>query len=251
MKFIIVAGVLSGLLLSGPCLAQSDRSNEVQQLQAGIESISRVQRVNAAKIISRSGLQDQVLYQKISEILKKGYTRKYEKDLSDEMSWMCKALAASGDLQHKDLLNEIAQKAPSTKLQRYARQSSELIEQYAERSKVLNSADSWDDQLSGEENRLVNMLKSNDVTLKRDAAKIIVRNFKTDEKVFGAVASALKELSEKAKSDSVSIDTMAWLCKALAASGNNKYLEDLESVRAKTQSVKLQTYTAKAIKALK
>ena len=250
MKRIIVWGVLIGML-SSPCWAQPDRSDEIMQLLAGIESVSQVQRVNAAKIISRSGLKDQELYQKVAEILRAGYAREHETDHTDEMAWMCKALAASGDLQYRALLEEVTQKSPSIKLQRYAKQSSEMIEQYAQRSKVLNTTDGWDDQLSAEENRLVNMLSSDDVALRRDAAKVIVRNAKTDEKVFVAVASTLKKMSEEFRSDSLSVDVMAWLCKALAASGDSRYLEDLEFVRNNTQNVKLRTYAEKAIKSIK
>lgn len=250
MGKIVVWGVLICLLTS-PCWAQSDRSDDVTQLLAGIESASQVQRVNAAKVISRSGLQDQKLYQKVAEILRAGYTQEYEKDHADEMAWMCKALAASGDLQYRVLLDEVGQKSPSVKLQRYAKQSSEMIEQYAQRSKVLNATDSWDDQLSAEENRLINMLTSEDVKLRRDAAKIIVRNVKTDEKVFVSASLTLKNMSEEVRSDSLSIDTMAWLCKALAASGDSSYLENLEFVHDKTQSLKLRKYAAKAIEVLK
>jgi len=102
MKRIIVWGVLIGML-SSPCWAQPDRSDEIMQLLAGIESVSQVQRVNAAKIISRSGLKDQELYQKVAEILRAGYAREHETDHTDEMAWMCKALAASGDLQYRAL----------------------------------------------------------------------------------------------------------------------------------------------------
>lgn len=250
MKRIIALGVLFGLLLSGTCFAQPDRSAEVQKLLAEIESSSQTQRINAAKVISRSGLRDQGLYQKIAEILSAGYGQDYGTDHIDEMAWLCKALAASGDLQYRTLLDEVAQNSPSVKLQKYARQSSELIEQYAQRSQVLNATDSWDEQLSAEDNRLVNMLNSTDVALKRDAAKIIVRTVTNDKKVFAAVASTLKAMVDESSYDSLSVDTMAWLCKALAASGDARYLEALEFVRNNTSNSKLWTHAGKAIKAL-
>lgn len=251
MTRIVMLGVVLCLLLPSYGFAQLDRSEEVSKYMAGLESASRVQRVNSAKLISRSGLQDRILYLKIADLLKAGYLREYEKDHTDEMSWLCKALAASGDPQYRELLGEIAAKSPSMKLQRYAKQSSELIDQNAQRSRILNATEAWDAELSTEENRLVSMLKSADIGLRRDAAKIIIRNLDSDEKVFAAAASALSDMSNKSHPDSSYVDTMSWLCKCLAASGDGQYIGVLEQVHGNTQSLKLRTYASKAIKVLK
>lgn len=251
MKSVVVLGVLLSLLLPGYGYAQNDRSEEINILMAGLESASRVQRVDSAKTISRSGIQSQALYQKVSDLLKAGYAREYEKENADEMSWMCKALAASGDPQYRELLDEVAEKSPSIKVKRYAKESSRLIDTYAQRSQILNATEDWDGDLSAEENRIINMLKSDDVGLRRDAAKVLVRNPENDEKVFAAAAFALSSMSKEIPSDSLSIDTMSWLCKALAASGDEKYVETLEQVRDNTQSHKLKSYATKALKVFK
>lgn len=251
MKRIGVLLAVIYLLLSGSVFAQPGRSEEARKLIAGLESASQTQRINTAKVISRSGLTDQALYRKIADLLKAGYSRQYEKDHADEMSWLCKALAASGDLQYRELLDEVATKSPSLKLQRYARQSSELIDQYAQRSQILNATDAWDAELSAEENRLVSMLKSEDIGLRKDAAKTMVRALGTSEKVFAAAASALSGMSNAPLSAKSDVDTMAWLCKALAASGSDEYIELLEQVQDNTPNQKLRSYADKAINALK
>jgi hypothetical protein len=74
---------------------------------AGIESTSWVRRVEAAKIIARSGLQDLLLYQKIAGLLVAGYTLEDEKNHTDEMAWMCKALAASGDPAYREAFMQV------------------------------------------------------------------------------------------------------------------------------------------------
>lgn len=271
---IVVLVIFLGLLLPGYGFAQLDRSEEVSQLMAGLKSTSQVQRVNSAKVITRSGLQDQALYQKVADLLKTGYSQEYEKEHADEMSWLCKALAASGDSKYRELLDEVAANAPSVKVKRYAKESSELIDTYAQRIQVLNATDDWDDELNSEENRLVSMLRSDDVSLKRDASKIIVRNPNKDEKVFAAAAAALSDMSKDFYSDNRSvdvvdiynqhsfdttkgphlsrlqIDTMAWICKALAVSGDKRYIDLLEHVHDNTQSQKLSSYASKALKAL-
>jgi len=246
MKRIIMWGIVCSLLLATP---ETGRSTEIVQLQAGIESSLRAQRVNAAKIISRSGLQAPEIYAKIASLLKEGYPLPYEKDRTDEMAWLCKALAASGDTQYRQLLSEIASQAPSDKLRRYAKQSIELFEQYTRRKEILNTTENWDSSLSSEDNRLLNMMQSTDLKLRRDAAKTISRNG-VDSKVFAVVAKTLKTMAESFKSDSLSVDTMAWLCKALAASGDKSYVDEIEFVYNNTQSTKLRKYAKEAIKSL-
>ncbi len=250
MKRIVVVGMFLSLLLSGFSFAQSDRRDEIQQLLTSLESTSQLQRVKAAKIISRGGLNDESLYLKIAEIIKAGYLQMPEKALTDEVSWMCKALAASGDMKHKELLDTVAADAKSMKVQRYAKQSSELFDRYVQRNQILNSAENWDDELSAEENRLLNMLRSDDVVFKRDAAKIIVRKLQVDPKVYTAVSATLTQMTENFDNEHVYVDTIAWLCQALAASGDSQYLATLENLRETVSNTKVRTFAKKGIKAL-
>jgi len=188
------------------------------------------------------------LYQKVAALLEAGYAEEFEKNHTDEMSWMCKALAASGDPQYKGLLSEVANNAPSSKLQRYARQSLDLFEQYVKRNQILNAKANWDDQLSAEENRLVSMLRSDDIGLKRDAAKSIVRSFGMNAKVFDAAATAVTEMAKAGTSGNLNGDTIAWLCKALGASGHSKYVDVLNQVLASIpeENIKLRSYAIEA-----
>jgi hypothetical protein len=218
MRTFIVLGIMVSLFFSGYSFSQIDSSGEVEKLVVGLESASRIQRVNAAKVISRSSFQDTKLYKKIAVIIENGYMLPYEKDRADEIAWMCKALAASGNTSYRELLNTVAQNSPSIKIKRYARTSSESIEYYSERSKILNKSNNFDEDLTSEENRLLNMLRSDDLTLKRDAAKIITRNMDKNDKVFIVVAETLKSMAETYQRSSLSVDTMSWLCKALSSS---------------------------------
>jgi len=249
MKSWIVLLGITFCLFSVTGFAQTNRSSEVEALMAGLDSPSISKRINASKVISRSGLTDQALYTKVATLLREGYAAKTDADHIDEMAWLCKALAASGDSQYRPLFEEIAANTPSSKLERYAKQSHTLIEEYAQRSRILNETKTWDESLSTEDNRLINMLNSDNVALKRDAAKMIVRNIKTDEKVFAAAAAALNAMAVESHPDSTSVDTMAWLCKSLAASGNSKYVVTLQKIHDDTSSSKLKMHASKALKA--
>ncbi len=247
-NWIIVLGTLFCLLLAGTGFTQTNRSSEIEALMIGLDSPSSAKRINASKIISRSGLANQELYTKVASLLSEGYATKTDADHIDEMAWLCKALAASGDSQYRPLFEEISANTSSSKLERYAKQSHALIEEYAQRSQILNETKTWDENLSAVDNRLINMLNSDKAALKRDAAKMIIRSIKTDEKVFAAAAEALNTMAAEDHPDSTSVDTMAWLCKSLAASGNSKYIETLQKIHDSTSSSKLKMHASKALK---
>jgi len=220
------------LTLAGVVQAQVDRSGEAAALMKGLESTSRSARIDAAKRITQAGLTDGALYDKVAALLQAGYGEAVEANAVDEMAWLCKALAASGDTRHQPLLEEIATQAPNVKLQKYARQSIDSFAEYQERIRVLNATSGWNAALTAEENRLVGMLGSESPELKRDAAKTIVRDSPVAEAVYDAAASALTGMLATGTLDNLSVDTLAWLCKALGASGNSKYAPALEQVAA-------------------
>ena len=220
------------LTLAGVVQAQVDRSGEAAALMKGLESTSRSARIDAAKQITQAGLTDGALYDRVAALLQAGYVEAVEANAVDEMAWLCKALAASGDTRHQPLLEEIATQAPSPKLQKYARESIDSFAEYQERIRVLNATTGWNAALSDTENRLVGMLGAENAELRRDAAKTIVRDSPVAEAVYDAAASALTGMLAAGSLDNLSVDTMAWLCKALAASGNSKYAPALEQVAA-------------------
>ena len=249
-KHAIVFGILLSLFFAGTVSGQPDRGAEVDSLLRGSPPPVGSSGSIPPKSSAAQGLTDPRLYARLAALLKEGYAGAVDADPVDEMAWFCKALAASGDADYRPLLQEVAAHAPTDKLKHYAEQSNALIEDYAKRNQVLNATESWDASLSVEENRLLNMLASSDSNLKRDAAKLIVRRPRVDPKVFAAAAAALTGMAGDNPGDALDIDTMAWLCKALAASGDHTYVAPLQQVMEKTESQKLKDYAAKAMKAL-
>jgi CII-binding regulator of phage lambda lysogenization HflD len=250
MRMVVLAGLMFVFSLAGTGFARVDGALDVETLMNGLRSGSGAHRIQIAKVITESGIEDQALYEQIAALLQAGYPVAAKSEQVDEMSWLCKALAASGNLRYKTLLEEISDKAPSMKLQHYADQSAEMIEEYAERMQIMNATETWDEDLSVEENRLVNMLNSDKLRLKMDAAKTIVRSIGVDEKVFEALASELSNMVAAGRSGFVEIDTMSWMCKALAVSGNPKYAQTLQQVHDDTGSFKLKGYANTALKQL-
>lgn len=250
MRMVVAAGLMLVFSLAGTGFAGVDGGLNVEALKNGLHSGSSAQRLQSAKIITESGIEDPALYEDIAVLLRAGYPTAAESEQVDEMSWLCKALAASGNPKYKTLLQEISDKAPSMKLRHYASQSDELIGEYAERMQIMNTTETWDEDLSVQENRLVNMLNSDKLRLKMDAAKTIVRSMGIHEKVYEALATELINMVAAGTSGFVEIDTMSWMCKALAVSGNPKYAQTLKQVHDDTRDYKLKSYAYKALKQL-
>lgn len=184
-----------------------------------------------AKNVATFGYTDSLVYEKMAQILKNNYASAGEERLAvDEMSWLCKALSSSGMAKYKPLLADVAKNGYSGKLRGYAQRSLEMFDEYAERNKIMANADNFDSDLTAEENRLINMLTSEKVLLVRDAAKIIFRSVDMSETVYDVAAAELARRYALTQQDRVTRDALAWLCKALGHSGNEKYRSVLSTI---------------------
>jgi len=99
-------------------------------------------------------------------------------------------------------------------------------------------------------NRLLNQLKSTNLKEKRTAAKIITReNFKNSV-LYNQVEKELLNGYLTAR-EKLAVDTMAWMCKALASSKNHKYYDTVYTVSRKAKSRKVRKHAKKSLRQLK
>ncbi len=101
--------------------------------------------------------------------------------------------------------------------------------------------------LSRQEAKYVKMLRSNSLRSKRDAAKRITRAALSNTAVLDVVENELMKGYGVNLSNRSHVDTMAWLCKALGASGVQKYRYSLKKVVRNTSSRKLRGYCRKSL----
>jgi len=93
----------------------------------------------------------------------------------------------------------------------------------------------------------IKQIKSENAINQRDAAKRIIRARLFDTKVMDVVAEYLLKGYTKNSRDRNHVDAMAWMCKALGASGNSKYTKPLKTVAEKADNRKLRGYAAKSL----
>jgi len=83
---------------------------------------------DAAKITSRNPFPGDAVTDAISEELLKACTNTSgNKTMIDALSWMCKALGASGNAKYRATLNQVIETSSSSKLKKYAKKSMGML----------------------------------------------------------------------------------------------------------------------------
>ena len=228
----------------------SNRQEEVNQHIATLTSASITAKINTAKVISRSGFTNQKLFDVIqTELLRKYLTTENSTDV-DYISWLCKALASSGMDQYKSTLQKVAETAKQRKICHYASESLQLLDEYAIRAQIISSNKNTKEGRDPEVARLMNMLQSENLNLKRDAAKLITRNSYQDIDLFKVLNKEIRE-GLNTSNDKSYIDTMAWLCKALACStdptSRKRFTRTLRKVVRNSDNQKLVKYARQSL----
>ncbi len=171
------------------------------------------------------------------EDLKRGFLRGYE-DEKDLLYWRVYEPLKPGDTFKSSFalkLDEwdVYQYEPPTP-QQLAKQK-QFEQQDAQAKKGgLSPAQQWQDDL-----------QSGDALRVRDAAKKMYLDPQAGSVAMDTAAEVLLS-TYRISHDEYHIDAMAWLCKALSASGNEKYVAILYEVETGTRSSKLRGYAANA-----
>ncbi|MDP3286225.1 MAG: CsgG/HfaB family protein [Desulfobacterales bacterium] len=98
---------------------------------------------------------------------------------------------------------------------------------------------------------VVNMLRSSSLRDKEAAAKIVAKQYTNDQTILDIVNEELLKGYTGTSNSKDYVETMAWLCNALGASGQAKYASTLEKVSQEAPNRKLQKYALKNLRHLK
>jgi len=108
-------------------ISSQPQDPEVAHLLDLLKSSIMNDRRTAAKIIYRRRYSDAVLHKQMDKELLDRYLTARDKLEVDTLSWMCKALTASGDRKYYDTLYTVSKKAKSRKLRKYAKKMLRLF----------------------------------------------------------------------------------------------------------------------------
>lgn len=245
--FFVASLFIVNLFFSRLCSAQQDHSEEVNKYILLLKlSKSSKDRKSAARAIERSGLSDPTLFNIIkARLLDIDRSRLLDSEYVQELSWYCKALASSGKIEYKEILENVALTCDHEQLEKTAKQSIVALEKKAKRNAIMAS------DLSGQSPTFyINMLKSGDDEFIKDAAMKIFRASSLDPAVYEAANEVLLDGYKKDLNNKDHIDTLSWLCKVLGASGNPVYKETLEKVINYSWPLKLTNHATKSLEML-
>jgi hypothetical protein len=250
-KFFCILFVVGFFLIGLSGAVSADQSQKVDKYLSMLESGSMKTRTDAAKLISRSGLKDPVLFDAVEKRLLKGYTRNQgDHRHMDEMAWYCKALASSGNLSYEDTLRKVAQTTTNQNLKRHSSNSLAQIGVVAKRKQIMKEAAFKGNDLTSKESEVIAMLNSDDPVMMRNAAKMTYRHRFSGDAVYDVINEKLLSLSSQSAGNRDLTDSLSWMCKALGASGMVKYRETLTKVIETSSNPKLEKYARQSLNML-
>lgn len=237
------------LFFAGIMVIGNSFAGEKPELFDGVKSNNYTTRLDSLKIIERTPVVNPEMFDYIQSGLIESYQNKaMSGKWTDEMAWRCKALASSADKKYINTLKTVSANTDSPKLKRHCQNALDRFEYYAQYREVCSQP-----QLSGisaEGSSYVHLISSGDPEMMRMGIRMIMTSYSPEEAVFDKVRDVLLAEYNHSPSDSKYIDSLSWLCKGLATSGNPKYVKSLETVEKSAASSKLQKYARAGRKAL-
>ena len=244
--------------------------NEIRQFAESLQSIDPLERITALKMIAKYGSSDESLFALINNLILKEVAGGYAFDETaanrqtmriggasshatyfDELAWMCETLAYSGFSPYRSTLKQVYETAPAAgKLKRYAEQTLNKLDKY---EKIIQCTTGTRSNIDHESARYICMIEAEPINIKKNGALHIYWSLELDNQVYKTLKTELlKNLALIEKQNPVDsfaddgvvadkhlVDCLAWMCKALASSGQAEYQATLTAVTSKARKLGL------------
>jgi hypothetical protein len=184
----------------------------------------------AVQALAWMGLSDPRIFDPLEQrVLKEGPTaRGIQRAERNRVAHYIRALGFSGQPKY---LATIVKFRHDNEYDRFARVASEELPQYEKWNPIISNRATFNPKYGDDANRVRNMLLSDDLVLKRLAAKrIFFAN--REEELVERLAAALKDNYRRGPDDAEITNTIGWLIKGVACTKDAKYIPLLEEVAA-------------------
>ncbi|MBT3597296.1 MAG: hypothetical protein HN505_15105 [Verrucomicrobia bacterium] len=236
----------------GICLLCSEvilASQSEEELQTYITIFSTKtsagSQLDALNTLQWSGLSDRRLFDLLEKTLLENHATARSKPNVDLVSWYAKSLGTSGLEVYRDTFKKIIQSDSHKKIIKYAQEGENNLAKYKIWNPIMTNRYVWNSDNSNVSNRLANMIRSDDWELRMIAAKRMLADNVFDDSLLMALDQTIKSEFEIDHDGKQQIQTLAWMCRALAASMKPEFEKTLSDVHENAGNKKVRKYAKK------
>lgn len=206
-----------------------------------------VQQQEAAQTLEWAGLSSPQVFDLVEAKALQALPNATDKFNINYVSYLVKALAYSGNEKYRPTIEKIMKEAPHKKVKKYAQEYLPQLTAYSHLNPLIVPKPWPENPYPSLNQRLVNMLVSDDTELMRIAAKRInwTNNY-SPELLAQLNTSLLQNYQKPLKGER--LDAVAWLAHALAGSRSAEYKATIEKVASSATEPALQKYGKKYLK---
>jgi hypothetical protein len=208
------------------------------------QSGTQIQQEKAAEALEWAGISSPKLFDLIEALALKTLPQATDKVTINFESYLVMALGYSGNEKYRASIQKIIAEAPHKKVKKYGEEALKALSAYAKLNPLI-APKPWPENTHPSINqRIVNMLNSNDTELMRLGAKRVHNALNYSPESLAALNAAL-ERNYKNNLDGERLDAVAWVAKALAGSREVQYKPTVEKVSNAAADKKLRNYATK------
>lgn len=237
--FALLLFVIATQALANPVIDQ-----QINQSIKAYKNGNIVQIKKATNALVWTGISSQRLYDHVEARILKNY-QTTDKPGIQLVGHLIKALSYSGNNKYIATLEKVQSDAAHKKIKGYAKKALVTLENHARWNPQINTGLGGLNKNQIESQRVLNMLRSPDYDLVRIGAKRVNHAHTDNTRLVKAAQKRLLREYQSDNSDKVFLDTIVWLIRALANTGDSAYKSTLEDVAANSPNRKIQKRAAK------
>jgi hypothetical protein len=241
---MISAALAALCLCAAPALAVTPEQDVDRYVQIFNGDDAKAQN-ESVETFAWKGLSDPRLFDVIEKrVLAEHAAARGNRDDKNRVARYIRALGFSGQAKYKPTITSFLQ---DPVYQRYAQDALENVETYGKWNALISDRTKFNPRISDDANRVINMLRADDMMLKRVGAKRVYFGQREPE-VVAVLAEQVK--THYTNQDRQYADVVAWLVKGLGSAKDPQYRPLLEEVVAAWgQNGKLGTHARQALEA--
>lgn len=208
---------------------------------------NQMQQQAAAQAMEWAGLSSPKLFDLVEAKALQALPNATDKVTINYVSYLVKALAYSGNEKYRPTIEKIMKEAPHKKVKKYAEEYLPQLTAYSHLNPLIVPKPWPENPYPSLNQRLLNMLVSDDTELLRLAAKRINWSNNYSPELLAQLNSSLLQNYQKPLQGE-RLDAVAWLAHALAGSRSQEYKATIEKVASSATEPALRKYGTKYLK---